>query len=426
MFTPICGVQGALLKSLEIAVVGAGPSGLASALYLQRAGHRVTIFERFDAAAPVGSGLMLQPTGLSVLHDLGLLEAILALGQRIACLKGSDAKSGRVVLDVRYDALRGGRFGLAVTRSALFDVLHAAVVAERIEIVTGVTVPDSAHEGGYVKLQSDGKGVAGSFDLVVDASGARSRLRKYALYPAEPKPLPFGAFWATLDWPETSFEAHALTQRYDKARVMLGVLPCGSLQVGGVRKAAFFWSLKPQDFEAVKLQGLDAWKEMVLGYWPECSVFTDQISSFDDMTLAHYGHHTLKVPAGRQIAFVGDSAHSTSPQLGQGANMALLDARALSYAVETSHSVEGALEAYADARRWHMRLFQALSFALTPFYQSDSAALAFIRDRLVSSIARVPPAPKILAAMVCGTLIDPFGPIGLVEADWTQWNSGHG
>ncbi|TIS71130.1 MAG: FAD-dependent oxidoreductase, partial [Mesorhizobium sp.] len=50
--------------SLDIAIAGAGPAGLAAALYLKRAGHRVTIFERFDEPKPVGSGLILQPTGL--------------------------------------------------------------------------------------------------------------------------------------------------------------------------------------------------------------------------------------------------------------------------------------------------------------------------------------------------------------------------
>ena len=70
-------------RFLDIAIAGAGPAGLAAALYLKRAGHRVTIFERFDKPAPVGSGLILQPTGLTVLDDLGLLAEIRALGSRI-------------------------------------------------------------------------------------------------------------------------------------------------------------------------------------------------------------------------------------------------------------------------------------------------------------------------------------------------------
>ncbi|MER2635083.1 MAG: FAD-dependent oxidoreductase, partial [Rhizobiaceae bacterium] len=127
---------------LDIAVVGAGPAGLAAALLLNRAGHRVTVFERFATPAPVGSGLILQPTGLTVLSDLGLLERIEALGSRIDRLHGRDAPSGRTVLDVRYDSAPGGRFGLAVHRAALFSVLHAAVTEAGIALETGIAVED--------------------------------------------------------------------------------------------------------------------------------------------------------------------------------------------------------------------------------------------------------------------------------------------
>lgn len=408
------------MKVLDIAIIGAGPAGLATALYLIREGHRPVIFERFESVAPVGSGLMLQPTGLTVLHDLGLLAHIMALGHPIHRLSGVDAKSGRPVLDVRYDALDRGRFGLAVNRPALFNVLHRAALNNGIDVQTGKPVKTiDAGSDGVDVLGENGKRL-GRFDLVVDTSGARSKLRQFARFPSEPGPLAYGALWSMLDWIADGFEAHALSQRYDKASIMIGVLPTGRLNVGGAEKAAFFWSIKPAEFLAVKAAGLTAWKGKVCGYWPECAAYLDQIRTFDDLTLAHYGHHTLRVPAGDRIAFVGDSAHSTSPQLGQGANMALLDARALSHALATSRDVSAALGCYAKSRALHVSLFQALSAAFTPFYQSDSKALAFVRDRLVSKLARMPPAPKILASMVAGTMVDPFARIGLMECDWSK------
>ncbi|MER8373018.1 NAD(P)/FAD-dependent oxidoreductase [Mesorhizobium sp. M1406] len=386
------------------------------ALYLKRAGHRVVVFERFDEPKPVGSGLILQPTGLTVLADLGLLDDILALGSRIDRLHGADANTGRTVLDVRYDAQRGHRFGLAVHRAALFGVLFRATQREAIAIETGVEI-ESLEAGERATLIRGNGRRAGPFDLVVDASGSRSKLRR-ASAPGEPRPLTYGAFWASLGWRGEGFDEHALLQRYDKASVMIGVLPIGRPEPGAEKMVAFFWSLKPADAERVRAVGLDAWKERLVALWPECEAFTSQVEDFDQLSLARYGHHTMKWPAGRRLAIIGDAAHSTSPQLGQGANMALLDAAALSHALARTASVEAALEAYAKARRWHVRIFQALSLAFTPFYQSDSVTLPFIRDRLVATVAKIPPAPQFLASMVAGTVIDPFRRIGLAEAKW--------
>ncbi|TKT80086.1 NAD(P)/FAD-dependent oxidoreductase [Aquamicrobium sp. LC103] len=406
------------MHSIDIAVVGAGPAGLAAALMLHASGHRVTVIERFETPKPLGSGLILQPTGLTVLHHLGLYERILARGSRIDRLFGTDARSGRAVLDVRYRTQGKGRFGIGIHRAALFGVLHDAAIAAGIPVVTGVDVAAlDVGESSARLLDQAGRSV-GAFDLVVDASGARSCLKSFAAHPAEPTPLAYGAFWASLDW-RAGFDPNALTQRYRRASVMIGVLPIGRVSPGEREQAAFFWSLKPDDADRVVAGGLDAWKGRVAALWPETEGYLDQIRSFEDLTLAHYGHHTLRVPAGRRLAVIGDAAHSTSPQLGQGANMALLDAMALSHAIDRSGAIPDTLDAYARARRWHVRAFQAMSWAFTPFYQSDSTILPFIRDRIVATFAKIPPAPQILAAMVAGTIVDPFATVGLREHDWS-------
>jgi 2-polyprenyl-6-methoxyphenol hydroxylase-like FAD-dependent oxidoreductase len=405
-------------RVLDIAIAGAGPAGLAAALYLGRGGHRVTIFERFETPAPVGSGLILQPTGLTVLDDLGLLADIVALGSRIDRLHGADATSGRTVLDVRYDAQRGGRFGLAVHRAALFGVLLRAVLAAGIAIETRIDLETIDTAGERAALVAAGGRRIPSFDLIVDATGARSKLRRSAGNPSEPRPLAYGAFWASLDWHGEGFDEHALLQRYQRADVMIGVLPIGRPDPGAGEMAAFFWSLKPQQADSVRAAGLAAWKDRVAGLWPQCDAYLAQIDSFDQLSLARYGHHTLAMPVGRRLAIIGDSAHSTSPQLGQGANMALLDARALAHALGAQPDFEQALAAYARMRRRHIRVFQALSYAFTPFYQSDSTVLPLIRDRLVATVSRIAPVSQLLASMVAGTLVDPFAPIGLKEAKW--------
>ncbi len=391
------------MRKLDIAIAGAGPAGLAAALYLDRLGHRVTIFERFETPQPLGSGLILQPTGLSVLYDLGLWPEIARLGAPIDGLHGTDAASGRTVLDVRYAALRSGQRGLGVHRAALFGVLHRAVLQAGIVIVTGREVTGLAGRELHFAGRREGP-----FDLVVDCLGANSPLKAHARSRDRTSSLAYGALWATTPWVDAGFDPHGLTQRYRGAQVMIGVLPIGRLEPGGPQLAAFFWSLKGTDYDVVASAGFDAWATRVRDLWPETAPHIEAIGGFAEMTLAKYAHHTLAVPAGEGIAFVGDSAHATSPQLGQGANMALLDARAVYLALRDGTDVPDALDRYAVLRRWHVRLYQALSLMFTPFYQSDSRILPLIRDFAVPTLARIPPTPQLLGAMVAGTLLSPI------------------
>ncbi len=400
------------MKSLDVAIAGAGPGGLAAALLLGRAGHRVRLVERFERPQPVGSGLMLQPTGLAVLKALGLYQAIRQLGAPVDRLVGTDAKSGRTVLDVGYGPLGPGVHALGVHRSALFKVLHDAVVEARLPIRSGYTVAGLQRDQGKSWLLSP-QGLEGPFDLVVDALGAQSPLKPLARSPGRVRPLEYGAIWGTTPWTDAGFDRQALTQRYRASSVMIGVLPIGRTTPSGPDLAAFFWSLKPADHAILVQRGFPAWRQSVEAHWPAAAPHLDALGGFEAMNLARYQHHTLPVPAGDGIVFIGDSAHSTSPQLGQGANMALLDALALARALDAADSINEALERYVAVRRWHVRLYQLLSLTLTPFYQSDSAIMPVLRDMLVGSVARVPPMPMVLAKMVAGQLLSPLKAIGL-------------
>jgi salicylate hydroxylase len=384
------------LKRLGIGIAGAGPAGLAAAIALKRAGHNITIFDQFAAPQAVGSGLILQPTGLAVLDWLGLGHRMRGLGARIDRLYGM--ASGRVVLDVRYEAL-GPLRGLAVHRAGLFNVLHDAAKAAGIEIRTGCKI--KGLEKHSLTLNQGGR--VGPFDLVIDALGSRSPLIEFASGPDNRRRLDYGAIWVSLPWPKTSFDANALEQRYDLASIMCGVLPIGKRDEDDRPQTAFFWSLKTSAYPSWKAAGLEAWKEQVLGLWPQTGELLGHIRHHDQMTMASYDHHTLTLPYGDRLAFVGDSAHSTSPQLGQGANMALLDVMALTHALEAHDTLPAALSGYAGARRFHVKLYQALSLVFTPFYQSDSVVLPLARDYLVASLSRLPPAQKLLAAIVCGS-----------------------
>lgn len=388
---------------MDIAIAGAGIGGLAAGALLARAGHRVAIYDQFDAPAPVGSGLIIQPVGQAVLDRLGAGEAARAHGTAIRRMLGHEAAGDRPVLDVRYDRDGRGVAGLAIHRAALFEALHAAAVAAGVRVLPRHRVTGA--RDGRLSFAHGGEG--GPFDLVVDASGARS-----AISPLRARELPYGAVWGTVDWPAgCGLPDDQLTQRYRRADRMIGVLPVGTLPGGTARKAAIFWSLPSGGHEAWMQGGLERWRQDACALWPGFAPFAEQIDEPGRMTMARYSHGTLRRPWGERLAIIGDAAHRASPQLGQGANMALLDAAALAAALERAEG-EAALRLYAAARRWHVLAYQAMSWAFTPQYQSDSRLLPLLRDRLLYPLSQMPPLPALLSRLVRGDLLPPLGRLG--------------
>jgi len=401
------------MGDLDIALAGCGIAGLAAALLLHRQGHAVTVYERFDAPQPLGSGLMIQPTGLAVLDRLGLASEVAVSSAPIVRIHGRNTL-GETVLDARYaDLATAGVCGMGIHRASLFGALHDAALAAGIAIRTRCEVVGSDLLDRGRRLLFAQAAPSPAHDLVIDALGVASPLAR-----SGNGWLPFGALWATLDWPaDGPFRPDWLEQRYDRASRMAGVLPTGPRRGTGRPELALFWSLRADALDGWREDGLRAWKANVLALWPECAGLLEQVDDPATLTFARYAHRTQRRPAVPRLIHIGDAWHSASPQLGQGANMALLDAWALAQALAGEGSLEARLDKAVALRRSHVRLYQWLTALFTPAYQSDSVWPALIRDVILAPLSRVPPGPRVQANLVSGLAGSPLDALGLVLPD---------
>ena len=403
------------MQGLKVAIAGCGPAGLAAALMLHRDGHNVTLFDQFDEPGPVGSGLMIQPTGMAVLDQLGLSGAIARRGSRIRGLKGLE-EHGRTALDAHYDKLGlPGAFGIGIHRASLFQVLYDAVQAEGIAIETGRAIAGSDLSAAGRRLTYVDGAASAEFDLLVVACGWQT-----VFDTGEKNVLPFGALWASLPLaPDDPFDLGLLEQRYRRADQMVGVLPIGSRGAETGPEAAFFWSLKVSDYPAWRDTPLDAWKDEVRALWPETAPLLDRVTDRDQLTFARYAHRTAKRPIGTRRIAIGDSWHSASPQLGQGANMALLDAWSLKRGLNEARSLDEALRQAVSWRREHVAIYQWITAFFTPLYQSDGSVEPWLRDRILAPLSQVWPISRIQSLLMSGLFASPLPILGFSPPDYS-------
>lgn len=383
---------------MKIAIVGYGTAGQAVALFLARGGHAIEIFERSAELGPVGAGFLLQPTGLGVLDALGLGDGARASGARIERLHGENAAK-RAVMDMRYADFEADACGLGMTRSALFALLHERC-REVATIHTGMRIAAVTADGRHL-VAADAAN-HGPYDLIVVADGSHSSLRAHSGLRTRDVLYPWGAMWCLLpaaDWPHPT----ELRQRYAGTRTMIGVLPVGMRDGDGDgRWLTFYYSLPGDALETFDAGALVRMRREVEVLWPELAERTCTLVDPTQLHRARYRDVVLRRPWRERVVYLGDAAHGMSPQLGQGVNMALLDAQALAAALAEYGDPARALPDYARRRARHVAIYQFLSRWLTPLFQSDVDRLAPLRDACFGPLGRLPLAKRQMLKILAG------------------------
>ncbi|MEM7606294.1 MAG: NAD(P)/FAD-dependent oxidoreductase [Myxococcota bacterium] len=164
----------------------------------------------------------------------------------------------------------------------------------------------------------------------------------------------------------------------------------GGHPIGEIPLVSFFYSVAGKDVDALRARGLQAFYDDVLAVAPMAGAVLERLPSLDALIFGGYRDVVLKVPYRDRTVVIGDAAHAMSPQLGQGTNLALLDALALARWLTNEPNLALAFAGYARERRANQRFYQFASRWLTPFFQSHHAFLGGVRDTLFPLACTVP------------------------------------
>jgi 2-polyprenyl-6-methoxyphenol hydroxylase-like FAD-dependent oxidoreductase len=140
----------------------------------------------------------------------------------------------------------------------------------------------------------------------------------------------------------------------------------------------------------------------VLELEPRAEPLLTQIEDASQLLPASYFDVRLPHFDAERMVFIGDAAHATSPQLGQGTNLALEDARALAACVSAGGDLQACLARFSRDRRAHTRYYQSVSRWLTPVFQSRESGLSALRDFALGPLCRFPPTRRMMLNTLAG------------------------
>jgi 2-polyprenyl-6-methoxyphenol hydroxylase-like FAD-dependent oxidoreductase len=324
--------------SQKFLVAGGGLGGIAAALALHRAGFAATVFERAPAFGEVGAGLSLWPNATRVLESWGVLDAVLQRGRPVTQfnLHRSD---GRLISVIAMTGFRTP--ALCIHRADLHRVLRDGLPPAAME--THQTLASFEVAGLGVRARfADGQ--EREADGLIGADGVKSVVRTQ-LHGAQDPIYRGYCIWRGIAPESAGMAGGHISETWGRGR-RFGILPMG--------RGRICWYATSNGPAAVAdaPEGRKAEVQGLFRDWhdPIASLIaaTDprdilKANAYDRRPLQHWG-------AG-PVTLLGDAAHPITPNVGQGACMAIEDAAGLAKALRQERDVPAAFRAYEAVRR---------------------------------------------------------------------------
>lgn len=332
---------------MKVIVIGAGVGGTSAALALQKLGYEVVVYDRMRENRPVGAALSLWSNGVKVLNWLGLGPQVAALGGRMDDMAYYDGHTGEELCRFSLAPVteQTGQRPYPVARADLQQLMMDAVGAANIRL--GRQLVDIADDGETVTA-TFADGTTDTADLLIGADGARSIVRDYVTEPSGIRP-------------ERSYSGYVNYNGLVTADERIGPLDQWTTYVGDGKRCAVMPVAGDRFYFFVDVPGPSgvvedrvAALEAAFGSWgaPGVRALLDGIDPDESLNRVEiWDIDPFDTWVRGRVAILGDAAHNTAPDIGQGACSALEDSFALGIVFATSTlGVEDSLRRYERIR----------------------------------------------------------------------------
>ncbi|WP_180172474.1 FAD-dependent urate hydroxylase HpxO [Acinetobacter sp. YH12023] len=330
---------------MDITIIGAGMAGLTTGIALKKFGHQVTIYEQAEQILPVGAAISLWSNGVKCLNYLGLTEQVEKLGGKMDHLAYIDGLTGDVMTQFSLFPLieEVGQRPYPVSRADLQNMLMDEFGRENIHLGKKM-VSFSEQDDQVITHFADGSEVLA--DLLVGADGTHSLTRAYVLGEQVERRYAGYVNWNGLVDISEEFAAA------DQWTTFVGEGKRVSLMPVADNRFYFFFDVPlAVGLENDRTQYKALFKEYFKGW---CEPVQKLIDAVDAQKTNRVEIHDIEPFAdfykGR-VVIVGDAAHSTTPDIGQGGCQAMEDAIYLARSLQINTlGLQDSLHRYQNKR----------------------------------------------------------------------------
>jgi FAD-dependent urate hydroxylase len=321
-----------VITGRRVLIVVGGIAGLALARMLARIGVSPEVIEREPVWRPAGTGIYLPGNATRALRALGLDAQVACRSVEIPRQRFCDHR-GRLLCEVDVaEFWRPVGPCLAIHRAELHELLLEAT--GDVSIRLGQAVDRLTQRDGIVSVECS-DGTSGDYDLVVAADGINSAVRRLTSQPA-PVPRPMGQ----VGW---RFVA-ACPPEVTTWSVMLGRRTAFlTLPISDDRVYCYCDAVSPRDADCAERAPAERFTQLFSEFADPATPLLDNLDDASDIHVSVIEEVALDCWVRDHIVLIGDAAHATSPNMAQGAAMALEDALVLAHCLRDIRAIPDAL-----------------------------------------------------------------------------------
>lgn len=315
-----------------INIIGAGIGGLTTALTLKQRGLNVNIFESSTEIKPVGVGIILANNAMQVFQKLGIQDKVEKAGNRISFMKINDDQLKPLSeFEQKYNVSN-----IAIHRGELQKILANEIGFDNINLSKRLSKIEKAE---LFKLTFEDNSTFES-RLVIGADGIKSVVRNQ-LFEKSTLRNPNQICWrgiCEIDLPQKYH--YELNEAWGKGKRF------GFVKISD-KKVYWYALANSKNLETNNINLTEFFSEFHIDILNIISVTKKEqiiVSEIIDLK-------PIDKWQGENVCLIGDAAHATTPNLGQGACQAIEDAYVLGKLLDSGLEIQNTFAEYENLRR---------------------------------------------------------------------------